>query len=403
MNLSTLLVHLLTALCALGALSGCMGPIALSNAVPDYDETITQLQGKALLLNIARSRHHMPPHFTDTTSVVATFNFQTDAILTGGTSSNVNSTLELGGSLAENPTIELTPLRGEEYSRQLLTPLTDNQFRMLATEGLPLDLLIRLMGKSFHFQNERGEIVSTVRNNPAFPQEYRTFRQVAIHLAALNARAKLFARRVAYVEIEEMVLPEAPSASDLLEASKSGFEYQALGANKYALSQQVIGNTVVTNFDTNILSDAQRTKLNRRISLTPGNLVDIDIRSGFPGGDFPIHGFIQLRSISEILDFIARGIVDLPEYQVAPDARTEQLMAEIPDAAALGLNPARVIAINESDERPEGSVLQVKYRDSFYSVQQEQWDLLAFKSLYILMQMSGQTPTERAFPITISK
>ena len=60
-----------------------MGPVALSKALPDYDETVNQLVSKSLLINIARSRHNQPPHFTDTTSIVATFNFQADATVGG--------------------------------------------------------------------------------------------------------------------------------------------------------------------------------------------------------------------------------------------------------------------------------------------------------------------------------
>jgi len=194
-----------------------------------------------------------------------------------------------------------------------------------------------------------------------------------------------------------------PRPSDYLEARKSGFEYSALGGNKYSLSQQVIGNTVVTNFDTAILSDAERVKLNTRIALTPSNLVDIEILEGFPGGELPLNGAIQLRSIDEILDFIGRSISDAPEYHVAPDPRSVALLAGVPGAGVLRSNPARVLTIEESTEEPKEDVLSVRYRGLYYSVAEGDWNLLAFKSLYLLMQMSGQASTERQFPITISK
>jgi len=56
-------------------LVGCVGPIALQHALPAYDETISKLQRDALLINIARTRHKLPTHFTTTTNIAATFDF----------------------------------------------------------------------------------------------------------------------------------------------------------------------------------------------------------------------------------------------------------------------------------------------------------------------------------------
>jgi hypothetical protein len=102
------------------SLTGCIGPVALEHALPSYDETVSQLQGQALLLNIARARHDMPPHLTSTTSIVATFSFETDASVAGNFPSNnavyPSATLTIGATAAENPTIELVPLRGEDFT-----------------------------------------------------------------------------------------------------------------------------------------------------------------------------------------------------------------------------------------------------------------------------------------------
>jgi len=383
-----------------------MGPVALSKALPDYDETVNQLVSKSLLINIARSRHNQPPHFTDTTSIVATFNFQADATVggqIGDSNTDTYGDFALGTTIEENPTIELTPLRGDKFAQQLLTPLTDNQFRLLATEGLPLDLLIRLMGKAFHYQDEVGGIIQTVRNDPSIPKEYESYRRIAVHIAALNAMNELYARRVAFTDIDYMEFSHPPSAADYLDARKAGYEFTALGDNQYSLSQQVIGNTVVTNFDTAILSDKDRVKLNTQIALTPSNLVDIEIHEGFPGGEFPLNGAIQLRSIHEILDFIGGSISNAPEYHVPPDPRSVAMLASVPGAEVFKANPARVMTVIESPKKPEKGILNVFYRGNYYCIEQNQWDLLAFKSLYLMMQMSGQASTERQFPITISK
>ena len=402
----SLLSRIASLLTAVFYLCSCMGPVALSKALPDYDETVNQAVSSALLMNIARSRHNQPPHFTDTTSIVATFNFQADASL-GGELHNLSddsyASLGLGTSVSENPTIELAPLRGDKFAQQLLTPMTDNQFRLLATEGLPLDLLIRLMGKAFHYQDDKHGIIRTVRNDPSIPSEYEHFRQIAVHIGALNALAEIYARRVSFIDVHYMEIPKPPDATEYLNARKSGFVYRHVNETTYSLSQQVIGNTVVTNFDTSILTDEERVALNDQIALTPSNLVDVEIREGFPGGEFAINGAIQLRSISEILTFIGRSISDSPEYHVAPDPRSSALLAKVPGSDVLRYNPPKVLTIDESSRAPDEQTISVRYRGMYYSVNPNEWDELAFKSLYLLMQMSGQASTERAFPITISK
>lgn len=228
-----------------------MGPVALSKALPDYDETVNQLQGQSLLLNIARSRHFMTPHFTDTTSIVATFDFTTSAsagaTFPSGNFSKPGASLGAGVATSENPTIELSPLRGEEFAQQILTPLSDTHFRLLATEGLPLDMLIRLMGKAFSFQAESGEIQRTVRNNPDIPEEYEEFRRIALHLSSLNDRGQLFARQLSFIHSDKIILSVSPTAADIISARNSGFEYIEVGVNQYCLAEQIIGNSIGMN------------------------------------------------------------------------------------------------------------------------------------------------------------
>jgi hypothetical protein len=388
-------------------LLGCSGPIALSKALPDYDETASQLQGQSLLLNIARGRHYMPPHFTYINSIVATFDFETRASIgasfPSGDFGNPGATLGAGTTLSENPTIELVPLRGEDFARQLLTPLSDNDFALLVTEGLPLDMLIRLMGKSFHFQAANGGLERVVRNRPAIPEEYEEFRRIALHLAALNERALLFARQLSFVHSDTIKLPSPPSASEWLDARQNGIVFIPVGGNEYQLDRQIIGNTLVSNFDIATRSNAELEFLNAQISLTPSNYVDIDIRADNPGGEYPLRGALQLRNFTEILDFVASGMEDAPEYNVSADIRTVNIAGDYSSSGSWQQNPARVLAILESELAPASSILQVNYRDTYYSVQQDQWNLTTFKTLYMLLQISSQASPQRAFPITISK
>ena len=82
------------------ALSGCWGPVSLHQAVLGYDHTVSRAGYEILLVNIGRLRHGLPVHFTVTSSIAATFNYQTNAAILGPVS---DIGLSVGVSAAENP------------------------------------------------------------------------------------------------------------------------------------------------------------------------------------------------------------------------------------------------------------------------------------------------------------
>ena len=45
----------------------------------EYDRRVHTIQSDMLLLNIARTKYHVPGHFTTVSSIAATFDFRVDA------------------------------------------------------------------------------------------------------------------------------------------------------------------------------------------------------------------------------------------------------------------------------------------------------------------------------------
>ena len=60
-------------------LQGCASPLALIHAVMAYDQTMTEIQSKQLLLSIARAHRRQPLHFTVESNIAASLNIQFDA------------------------------------------------------------------------------------------------------------------------------------------------------------------------------------------------------------------------------------------------------------------------------------------------------------------------------------
>ena len=418
--ITTKLLCLILLSSTLGVVS-CVGPIALKNALPAYDETIRQLQTDSLLINIARTRHNTPIHFTRTTNIAATFNFTVSAgfgaditTSSGPLPSNTFTTLRpsLTTSASESPTIGLVPLQGEEFTKRILNPLDDNKFELLVRQGFSLDMIIRLMGNDFKVMNYDGMLQRYVQNNPDYPNEYEEFRRLALHLSLLHESRNLVVRRLRFDKTLIVKLPGPPPPGYMVEMTEKGYSIRQVdNSNVYELTKTVLGNIVVTNYEPKTtLSSSELQTLNAIAVSQPTSAILVDIRPGYPGGDYPIFGSLQLRSLNKIVTFIAAGISESPEYHVDMDSRSRSLYENHEDPSTNGnrkryvlRNPVRVLAIQESQSPPVDGVESVYYKGAYYYVPNTQWDRQAFNCLFLLFSMSTQAVTERGFPITISK
>lgn len=147
--------------------SGCLSPPTLNRAVLAYDEAITDAISKQLLINIARAHHHEPIHFTGVANVAATFDFRVTAGATPTLTGEHGRTLMplFGGSIAENPTISIAPIEGEEFTKRLLAPFQESKLTLLLRQGVDIDLLLRLMAKELRLKHQGEEIA--YRNRPS--------------------------------------------------------------------------------------------------------------------------------------------------------------------------------------------------------------------------------------------
>ncbi|MFQ5830188.1 MAG: hypothetical protein ACE5JD_13680 [Candidatus Methylomirabilia bacterium] len=389
-------VLLFAVACAL-AISGCVGPVALHEAVLGYDETISRLESEMLLLNIARTHRRLPTHFTVTSSIAATFDYRATTGFIGAflEAPGLNAyTLSLGTSAAENPTLSIIPLQGEEFTTRILTPMDESKFQFLVLQGAPIDMVMRLMADGIEVQDREGKFERFILNWPTRPEEYEEFRRRVLHLAWLNANRKLFVGTLFFEETVRARLAGPPSAGEVMSALEKGYRWRVAEDGGYQLTRPVTGRVVVTNYDPRTLTDAERGALNARAAANPSTFVLVDIRPGHPGGEFPLFGGIKLRSLNVILAFVAAGIAQAPEYDVGKDPRT----------GAVARNPARALAIEVTATLPDEMVLSVPFGGLHYSVGGPAWDREAFALLHWLFQMTVTDVSRVGVPaVTISK
>ncbi|HXV84227.1 MAG TPA: hypothetical protein VEG60_30625 [Candidatus Binatia bacterium] len=369
--------------------SGCLGPVSLHEAVLGYDETVSRLEQQMLLINIARLRAGLPGHYTVTSSIAATFDYQSNAAILGPFS---DIGVNVGVSAAENPTLSIVPIQGKEFTERVLTPMEDAKFDFLVFQGSPIDMVARLMADGIEIQSRDGRFLRFLLNWPTHPQEYEEFRRIVMHLAWLNATRRLFVGRLSFVETTQARLSTPPTAGDIQKAFEKDWQWRPVDG-VYELERRVTGRVVITNYDPRTLSDTERYALNSRAAENPGNFVLIDIRPDHPGGDFPLFGALKLRSLNVIISFVAADHGGSQEFNVTKDPRTGDS----------GPNPRRALAVEVNDQAPSGTLPNALYRGRYYSIADTRWDHEAFRLLYALFQMTVTDVSGIGVPITISK
>lgn len=387
----------------LWSLTGCLSPLAMHRAVIEYDRTVNRVEAEMLLLNIGRAKQGQPLHFTAVSNVAATFDFRTN----GGVGGQVFEsggpvfaknfyTFNLGASVAENPTVSIIPVQGEDFTKRILTPMDETKLDFLVAQGVEPAIVLRLMARGLAVE-EGGKRVFYL-NMPHRADEYREFRRRVLHLSALNVARALHVGPITFEEPWPLPVDHPMT----VQALDKGYRWGRDGEGNARLTMRIVGRLAITNYDPATLSNEERRRLHEEADRYPRNYVLVDIRPGQPGGDYPWHGQIKLRSFHAMIEFLARGIADEPEFSVEPDPRS----------GFVPRNPTKTLAIAESGGHPSEAVFAAELGGRWYAIDAEQagdeevrrWNREAFELLNQLYQMTvtdvARVPT---LPITIAK
>ncbi|TKB67757.1 MAG: hypothetical protein E8D47_04075 [Nitrospira sp.] len=377
--------------------TGCLSPITLNRAVTSYDEAITDAISKQLLINIARAHQHQPIHFTGVSNIAATFDFRVSAGATPALTGEASRGLMpiFGGSVAENPTISIAPMEGEEFTKRLLTPFQEAKFLLLFRQRYDIDLLLRLMAQELRIK-ENGQEVA-YRNTPTDRKSYEMFRRVVTHLSAIQDQNQLHAEPLVYHRT--WTIPALSVTAEGFQALQKEYlvAYNQKD-NTYTLRKQVLGRTLITNYDPDTLSPDERARLIDETEEGHLNDVAFDIRPGHIGGEYPLKGEFRLRSFNTILNFLGRSLGEDPEYHVEKDPRTPAILE----------NPVHTMELLLSDGAPSGVDLSIQSHGKYYAVNTTgplaRWNREAFQMLYLLFQMTvSEVPRVGVPSITIAK
>ncbi|HMS82418.1 MAG TPA: hypothetical protein PKD12_02055 [Nitrospira sp.] len=371
--------------------------MSLTRAVITYDEAITESQSKQLLINIARAQHHQPIHFTGVSNVAATFDFRLTAGATPALTGDASRTIlpVIGGSVAENPTISIAPIEGEEFTKRLLTPFHESKLTLLLRQGVDVDLLLRLMAQELRLKQNTKTVAHW--NYPTDTSGYEMFRRVVLHLSAIQDHNSLYVEPLSIKR--HWTIPADSVTAEGFKALEQEYQVTYNQQDKtFTLRKQVEGGMLITNYDLDTLPREERIRLEEEYEQERSNDVTFDIRPGYFGGDWPLKGNFRLRSFNAMLNFLGLSIAEEPEYHVDQDSRTPEVTE----------NPVKTLDLVVSESSPPGLDLTMKSHGHYYAVNtigpQARWNRESFKLLSQLFQMTVTEISRAGVPsITIAK
>jgi hypothetical protein len=322
MRLATGAGHLLVTLAAGLATTGCavLGPAAIKNGRAAYNDAIIATNSQQVLAMLVRMRYGEPTGLLAVASVTANLHIQTTIGAEFGIGPDSNfagnlTPLSAGIAYEENPTISYTPVQGEKYLRQFLSPL-------------PLDLTLLLLGAQVNTPQIMTLLVRSINGirNPDFATDSSVetdprFGRIADLLGELNRGGHITWAQKADT-----------SPSFVLALSGEGPAY----------AQQV-------------------RELFRLLGLAaPPNLDDVVVLPVRLGIGKPRRDALRLRTRSLFDLFrIAAASVEVPD---------EHLQSGLAPRLAPAGAPGRAIRIQGSKSCPRGAMIAFKHHGWWYSI-----------------------------------
>ncbi len=145
----------------------------------DYAEALASSWKEQMLLNIVKLRYADTPVFLEVSSVISSYQLQSQVSLLGTVSSgltpNLPDTLGRGatvgatGLYTDRPTISYTPLQGDKFTRSLLRPIAPAAVFQLVQAGYPIDLIFQLAVRAINgIYNRSNRPLGSREADPAF-------------------------------------------------------------------------------------------------------------------------------------------------------------------------------------------------------------------------------------------
>lgn len=147
----------------------------------DYTEALAKAWKEQTLLNIVKLRYADTPVFLEVSSVISSYQLQSQVNMLGSLSYNLSpgipdevgrgATVGATGTYIDKPTITYTPLQGDKFTRELLRPITPAALFQLVQAGYSVDVLFQLAVRTINGISNRS--TRGAQSRDADPEFYR--------------------------------------------------------------------------------------------------------------------------------------------------------------------------------------------------------------------------------------
>jgi len=173
-----LIFHILIPLFLIG-LTSChqAGPNAVRTGRGNYNIVIQQTNSEQLLLNLVRLRYRDVPFFMEVASVSTSFYFDASASASVSLPESEGGVYGVGAGAgySERPTVTYTPLQGNKFARQLMSPIDLNTILLLYHSGWSVKRIFPICFQSINgVRNAPGASGPTPEDKP----KYKEFHEV---------------------------------------------------------------------------------------------------------------------------------------------------------------------------------------------------------------------------------
>ncbi len=311
-------------LCALSSCSQ-MGPRFIEGSRTDYNVAMGNTESEQILLNLVRLRYGDAPYFLEATALntqfllapsvnaVSTFDFD------GGSIYSINGKL----AYEEKPTVTYSPLRGEDFVRQILSRISLETILLLDSSGWSTERVIRLCVEDI---NGIDNAAKASGPTPSEPPDISAFNELVTILASLEANGGLSIS-------ESSNQDKSPSYAVKFSPEK---EY----ASEINRLRQILGITGASKSHSKLVEIGDQTYKNA-----------IEV---------------QTRSFMGVMYFLAQSI-EVPEEDINQQ-KVAITSLENGDSFNWGKVTGKLARINSSSSKPSNAAISVNYRGWWFYV-----------------------------------
>ena len=172
---------------AAAATVGCasIGPPSVARDRFDYVASISESWKRQMLQNLVKIRYTDVPVFLDVTTVITAYSLDSQASIGGqigrGSLGQSFATLDANAAYADKPTITYTPLSGDKFARNLVTPLPVSSLLYVVQGGHSVSWVFRACVTSINgLENAFGGVSDPHGGDAAFAELLAVMQQAQV-------------------------------------------------------------------------------------------------------------------------------------------------------------------------------------------------------------------------------